>query len=96
MKPNFSLVDIFSQYDAVQKHVHGWSAEQILQWFSHFGKVDILDLPSLDTETVALTYPRLRPGGPRYAFIPPCGLATLFYFTEDQWLCVSLGGCWGD
>jgi hypothetical protein len=93
---DFTLVDLLSQYEAVQQYVHGWPVERILWWFSCFGKVEILDLPSLDIETFALTYPRLRPGGPRYAFIPPSRLATLFYFTEDQQLRCMLGGRWGD
>jgi hypothetical protein len=93
---DFTLVDLLSQYDAVQQYVHGWSAERILRWFSRFGRIEILDLPNLDTETLVLTYPGLRPDMPRYAFIPPSRLATLFYFTEDQRLCVGLGGRWGD
>ena len=94
--PDFALVDLLSQYDAVQQYVYGWSPERILRWFSRFGRVEILDLPSLDIETLALTYPRLRPGGPRYAFIPPNRLATLFYFNEDQQLRCTLGGRLGD
>jgi hypothetical protein len=96
VQPDFTLVDLLSQYDAVQQYVYGWSPERMLRWFSRFGTVETLDLPSLDIETLVFTYPRLRPDGPCYAFIPPSRLATLFYFTEDQRLCVSLGGRWGD
>jgi hypothetical protein len=71
VQPDFTLVDLLSQYDAVQQYVYGWSPERMLRWFSRFGTVETLDLPSLDIETLVFTYPRLRPDGPCYAFIPP-------------------------
>jgi hypothetical protein len=39
MRSEFVVIDLFSQYEAVNHHVAGWSQSRILSWLRQFGQV---------------------------------------------------------
>lgn len=38
--PDFPLVDLYSQREAVAQHVKGWDITRILEWMSQYGTVE--------------------------------------------------------
>ena len=71
--PDFTLVDLDSQADAVARHVQGWKAEEILEWMRRLGKV---------TKLANRNDERL------YIFRSGTGIETGFRFTEGDQLVI--------
>lgn len=91
---DFTGVDLLLQYDAALCYVCGWVPAQVLLWLARFGRVEILDpAPRIDI-VLGVVHPGLRTGPPRYAFCPPSGLNTIFWFDADPQLCVTFDGRW--
>jgi hypothetical protein len=69
--PNFIVVNLASQADAVARHVQGWSKEQILVWLSRQG----------DLERFADIY-----GREIFRFRSRVGFEVGFYLDGDEFL----------
>ena len=67
--PDFMLIDLDSQADAVARYVWGWKAEDILNWMSQYGSIAKIKNPYDD---------RL------YVLCSMGGIKTPFRFTEND------------
>jgi hypothetical protein len=64
----FTLVDLYSQYDEVLKYVDGMVEDEIIDWMRNFGSVTKISNP-YDTKL--------------YSFRSNAGIVTGFRFNED-------------
>ena len=77
MNFDFVLIDLYSQRQAVNRYVEGWSKEDILAWMGQYGLVTFL--PHLKHESWE-----------HYTLTPACcsSLVSAFYFSAEAELII--------
>jgi hypothetical protein len=77
-QPCFTLIDLYTQREIVNRYIAGWSRDIILEWLSQYGIV---------TETAYRPYPDWK----RYWFEPywHYGLGVIFTFDGDPAISVK-------
>jgi hypothetical protein len=67
--PDLTLIDLYSQREAVEDYVRGWPVAEVLEWMRRFGTVTSFEIPRFSARI--------------YYFRSPAGLPCPFYFREN-------------